>query len=200
VDAITAAALPLAGLTAFRLLRAIGSVAGRRLLLTGASGGVGHFFVELAAAAGADVTVVVGSVERGRRLLELGARASVLDVAQAAPGMDVVLESVGGTSLSVALSRLAPRGQLVWFGQASRQPATLDFFAFFDGPRSASVRHFDYTESETSDRDDLATLVRLVDAGRLHPEIGTVDPWHETAARLADLRARRIRGKAVLTL
>jgi NADPH:quinone reductase-like Zn-dependent oxidoreductase len=200
VDAITAAALPLAGLTALRLLRAVGVLPGRRLLLTGASGGVGHFFVELAAAAGAEVTVVVGSVERGRRLLELGARAAVRDVADAPTGMDVVLESVGGESLSAALTRLAPHGLLVWFGQASRRPALLDFFAFFEGHRSASIRHFDYTDSEVSDGDDLATLVRLVDAGRLHPQIGTVDAWAETSARIADLRARRIRGKAVLTL
>jgi NADPH:quinone reductase-like Zn-dependent oxidoreductase len=200
VDAITAAALPLAGLTALRLLRAVGALPGRRLLLTGASGGVGHFFVELAAAAGADVTVVVGSAERGRRLLELGARAAVGDVADAPVGMDVVLESVGGDSLTAALTRLAPHGLLLWFGQANRRPATLDFFAFFDGHRSATIRHFDYTDSDLSDGEDLATLVRLVDAGRLHPEIGTVNAWPETAARIADLRARRIRGKAVLTL
>jgi len=80
------------------------------------------------------------------------------------------------------------------------RPATLDFFTFFDGQRSTSIRHFDYTDSDTTDRDDLATLVRLVDSGRLHPEIGAVDPWTVTASRIADLRDRRILGKAVLTL
>jgi len=49
VPAVVAAALPLAGLTALRLVRAAGDLAGRRILLIGASGGVGHFFVELAA-------------------------------------------------------------------------------------------------------------------------------------------------------
>lgn len=56
-----AAALPLAGLTALRLLRTAGSVLGRRLLLTGASGGVGHYLTELAAGAGAEVTAVTAS-------------------------------------------------------------------------------------------------------------------------------------------
>ena len=56
VDVVEAAALPLAGLTALRLLRASGAVAGLRVLLTGASGGVGHYVTELASAAGAAVS------------------------------------------------------------------------------------------------------------------------------------------------
>ncbi len=68
-----AAALPLAGVTALRLTRATGPVASRRLLLTGASGGVGHYFVELAASQGTQITVVAATDQRARRLLELGA-------------------------------------------------------------------------------------------------------------------------------
>lgn len=200
LDAPAAASLPLAGLTALRLLRAVGSIAGRRLLLSGAAGGVGHLFVELASAAGAHVTVVVASHERGQRLVERGAAAAVLDVAEAPTGIDVALESVGGASLTTALTRLAPRGLLIWFGQAGRIPATIDFFSFFDRHQSATIRHFDYTDSDVPDAVDLATLVRLTDTGRLHPEIGSVSPWEDTSARLADLRARRILGKAILTL
>jgi NADPH:quinone reductase-like Zn-dependent oxidoreductase len=200
VTVTVAATLPLAGLTALRLLRATGSLTGRRLLLTGASGGVGHFVTELASAAGAEVTVVVGSHERGQRLLELGAHRAVVDVSDAAPGMDVVLESVGGDSLTTALTRLAPRGLMIWFGQAGRVPVTLDFFSFFDHHESTTIRHFDYTDSDVSDEHDLATLVRLTAADRLHPEIGDTSSWEHTSARIADLRARRIRGKAILHL
>ncbi|WP_035799017.1 zinc-binding dehydrogenase [Kitasatospora mediocidica] len=200
LGSVRAAALPLAGLTALRLLRAAGPVTGRRLLLTGASGGVGHYVTELAAAAGAEVTVVVASEERGRRLVELGAAEVVHEVAAATGPYDLVLESTGGANLPLALARLARRGTLIWFGQASRTPATLDFFDFFAGPESATVRHFHYADSDVPDGKDLATLVRLVTAGRLTPEIGRVAPWTQTAAVLADLRDRRIRGKAVLTL
>ena len=63
-----AAALPLAGLTALRMVRSAGSLAGRRLLVTGASGGVGHYVVELAARAGAEVSALCASAERGERL------------------------------------------------------------------------------------------------------------------------------------
>lgn len=200
VGTLQAAALPLAGLTALRLLRAAGPVPGRRVLLTGASGGVGHYVTELAAAAGAEVTAVTRNAARGARLRELGAAAVVHDVAEAHGPYDVVLESTGGTALPTALARLARRGTLVWFGQAGRTPVTLDFFDFFAGPESAVIRHFHYLDADTPLDADLAALVRLTARGRLHPEIGRVADWADTAATLTDLRERRIRGKAVLTV
>ena len=198
VDTTTAAALPLAGLTALRLLRAAGSVAGRRILLTGASGGVGHYVTELASGTGAQVTAVSANEERGRRLLELGAAEVVTEVEKAAGPFDIVLESVGGTSLPAALARLAPEGLLIWFGQASRTPVTLNFFDFFEAGAGGSIRHFDYTRSDRGYGEDLAVLVRLVATGRLHPEIGIRRDWSRTAEAITDLRARRIRGNAVL--
>ncbi|WP_374228621.1 zinc-binding dehydrogenase [Streptomyces sp. ET3-23] len=200
VSCLTAAALPLAGLTALRLLRVAGPVAGRRILITGASGGVGHYFVELAAAAGAEITAVSGSAERGSRLLELGASRVVHAVGDADGPFDVVLESTGGPNLPVALAQLAPRGTLVWFGQASREPVTLNFFDFFTGPESATIRHFHYADADVTYGEDLSTLVRLVAAGRLHPEVGVVADWTETAEVLDRLRGRGIRGNAVLTV
>ncbi|MFF0248637.1 zinc-binding dehydrogenase [Streptosporangium sandarakinum] len=198
VASVRAAALPLAGITALRLLRVAGAVTGRRILLTGASGGVGHYFTELAAAAGAEITAVTASPERGRRLIELGAAEVVHDVADARGPFPLVLESTGGAALPVALAALAPGGTLIWYGQASRTPVTLDFFGLLSGPENAVIRHFHYAGAPYGE--DLATLVRLVDAGRLHPEIGRVADWAETASLLVDLRERRIRGKAVLTV
>ncbi len=198
LDVVTAAALPLAGLTALRLLRVAGGVLGQRVLITGASGGVGHYFVELAAAAGAEVTAISASAERGARLAELGATAVETDIDAAEGPFDLVLDSVGGTTGPRALAKVAKRGRFVWFGQASREPVTWNFFDFFAGPESATVRHFHYADSDVPDGVDLATLVRLVTRERLHPEIGRVADWAGTSAVLADLRDRRIRGKAVL--
>ncbi|MFI9118822.1 zinc-binding dehydrogenase [Streptomyces bikiniensis] len=195
VDGVRAAALPLAGITALRLLRAVGAPAGLRMLLTGASGGVGHYVTELAVAAGAEVTAVTATPERGARLAELGARV-VHGVAEATGPFDVVLESTGGPDLPLALAKVRPGGTLVWFGQASRVPATLDFFALLGGPERVTIRHFHYAGAPYGP--DLATLVRLVDQGRLHPEIGRTASWELTADTLVDLRERRIRGKAVL--
>ena len=168
VSLTAAAALPLAGLTALRLLRASGPLAGSRVLVTGASGGVGHYVTELAAAAGAAVTVLTASPERAERLLSLGALAAVREVQEARGPFDVVLESVGGESLSGALCLLVPRGKLIWFGQASRKPVELDFFSYF-AQTGATIRHFSYEDSDVRDDADLETLVRLVATGRLHP-------------------------------
>ena len=199
VPVTQAAALPLAGLTALRLLRTAGHIIGRRILLTGASGGVGHYVTELAASAGAEVTAVTASTERGQRLTTLGAAAVIRNVADAAGQFDIVMESTGGKNLALALGRLAPGATLIWFGQASRTPATLSFFDILSGPQTATIRTFAYWDTPVSYGEDLAILVRLVATGRLHPEIGRLAGWADTAATLTDLHHRRIRGNAVLT-
>ena len=200
ITSVAAAALPLAGLTALRLVRAAGDLTGRRLLITGASGGVGHYVVELAATAGADVTAISATPERGARLRELGAARVLAAVSQATGPYDVVMESIGGVSFVTALSMLRPEGLLLWFGQAGRVAPTVDFFSFFDGPVQAGIKHFDYARSDRSYGDDLRELVGLVESGRLHPEIGVVRPWTQSAQVIADLRGRRIRGNAVVVV
>ena len=199
ISAVTAAALPLAGLTALRMLRVAGDVTGRRILLTGASGGVGHYVVELAANAGAEVTAISAAPDRGSRLTELGASTVLGRVTAAIGTFDLVLESVGGDVFRQALARLAPGGTLIWFGQASREPVTLSFFDLLYHQPSATIRHFSYADPPPYGG-DLAILVRLVADGRLHPEIGRVADWADTAGTLTDLRDRRIRGNAVLTM
>jgi NADPH:quinone reductase-like Zn-dependent oxidoreductase len=199
VAAPTAAVLPLAGLTALRLLRRAGSLLGRRLLITGASGGVGHYLTELAVAGGAEVTAVCATEQRGERLAELGA-VVVTDPARASGRYDTVFESIGGSSFAAARRKARTNGLVIWFGQASRQPITLDFFDWIDDTAGAPIVQFAYWDSDRSDADDLTTLVRLVNDGRLHPEIGSMRPWEQTPHVIDDLRARRLRGNAVLTL
>jgi NADPH:quinone reductase-like Zn-dependent oxidoreductase len=199
VAAGPAAALPLAGLTALRLLRAAGPLIGRRLLVTGASGGVGHYVTELAIASGAEVTAVSVSQERGARLAALGATL-VTDPADAPGRYDVVLDSVGGQSLAAARRKARTSGIVLWFGQASRTPATIDFFDWIDGTAGAPIVAFHYQRPDFADDHDLATLVRLTSAGRLHPEIGALLPWEHTPEVIDAIRQRRLRGNAVLTL
>jgi NADPH2:quinone reductase len=112
-DGLTAAALPLAGMTALRLLRAAGALTGTRILITGASGGVGRFVTELASAAGAEVTVVSASPKRSARLKALGATSAVSDLAAARGPFDVIMESVGGDWLPRALALTRKGGQLL---------------------------------------------------------------------------------------
>lgn len=112
-------------------MRAAGPLIGRRLLITGASGGVGHYVTELAVAAGAEVTAVSATPERGAVLTALGA---VVTSTEQAPGRyDIVMESVGGPSFAIARRKARAGGLVLWFGQASRTPVTLDFFDWIDG-------------------------------------------------------------------
>lgn len=195
-----AAALPLAGLTALRLVRAASELAGGRLLLTGASGGVGHYVVELAAAIGARVTAVTRTRERGERLLELGASELVERVADAEGPFDVAMESVGGTTFAEVLAKLRRGGLALWYGQAGGQAASADLLAVAGGPVEVTIRSFFYWAQADRDAEDLATLVALVAAGRLHPEVGLVADWSETPRVLAAVRDREVRGNAVLTV
>ena len=114
--------------------------------------------------------------------------------------MTSCLSRSAGIAFARSLERLAPYGTLIWFGQASREPVTLNFFDLLSGATSATIRQFSSADFPEPYGADLAVLVRLVAAGRLHPEIGREADWHETASVLADLHERRIRGNAVLTV
>src|SRR5207244_13576598 len=83
VSFAAAAALPVAGLTALRTLRHGAPLLGKRVLITGAAGGVGNLAVQLAARSGARITAVVGSGERARVLDGLGVAEVVTDITEA---------------------------------------------------------------------------------------------------------------------
>jgi len=190
-----AATLPIAGLTALRTLRLGGPLLGRRVLVTGASGAVGRFAVELAANAGARVAAVARSEERG--LAELGAGEVVADIADASGNYDLILESVGGASLGTAISLVAPRGVIVLLGNSSRSPTPIDF-RDFHGHEDACLRTFFSAFQGEDFTPDLTLLVDLIAAGRLHPPLGHVDSWRNVNDGLDRLAARKVHGKVVL--
>ncbi|MFI0900718.1 zinc-binding dehydrogenase [Streptomyces sp. NPDC020983] len=193
-----AAALPAAGVTALRALRQLGPVAGRRVLVTGASGGVGRFAVQLAALAGAYVVAAVGSPERGAGLRTLGAREVVTGLADVSAPFHGVLENVGGPLLGEAFALLEPGGSLQSIGAASGRPSTLDLEA---ARRAGGARRLEVFAVGTPDAPfgpDLAHLAALVAEGRLDPQIGWRGPWERVREAAGALRERRVAGKAVL--
>jgi NADPH:quinone reductase and related Zn-dependent oxidoreductases len=195
VDLVDAAALPMIGLTALRVLRSLGSVLGRRLLVTGASGGVGRCAVQLAALSGASVVAVSGDPDNAPALRALGAEEVVTSVDAVEGQVDGVLETVGGPTLMAAWHKLAPGGQLHSIGWASNEPVTLETNAFFALGRSKTLHS---AGDVTDPAPDLALLVSLVQKGRLSPEIGWRGPWTEVATAADALFDRRIPGKIVL--
>jgi NADPH2:quinone reductase len=193
-----AASLPIAGITALRALRVGEALLGRHVLITGATGGVGQFAIQLAVAAGAHVTALVVSAEREAEAKALGSHQVVTSLDDNTLGtFDLVLDGVGGQVLTDAAHRLTPGGTAVTYGTLGG-PASL---ALQDFPRGASckvVPLFHGYPQETRG-DDLAMLVGLVADGRLKPLLGMVRDWKETLGVLDALRERRVRGKAVLT-
>ena len=130
VSFASAATLPVSGLTALRTVRLGGALLGRRVLITGAAGGVGSFAVQLAALAGAEVTGVVGRPERAAGLTERGATDTVSTTQEAEGVFDLILESAGGSSLAGAISKVAPGGTIVLFGNSSMQETPFNLANF----------------------------------------------------------------------
>ena len=124
-----ASTLPVAGLTALWTLSYGGNLYGKRVLVTGAAGGVGRFAIQLANRAGAHVTGVVRDESRGEGLRELGAEELLTEIGD--ERYDLILESVGGASLGTALQRLRSRGVLISLGNSSDEPATFDVPSFY---------------------------------------------------------------------
>jgi NADPH:quinone reductase-like Zn-dependent oxidoreductase len=198
-----AATLPVAGLTALYALERNGSLLGRPVLITGASGGVGHLACQLARHAGAHVVASVRRVERERHACEAGAHEVVVGEDLSATAKFgpyyLILESVGGASLAAALSMLAPDGMCVLYGVSASAETTFDARKFFTtgGASLYGFILFHEVKREPASQ-GLRRLVRLVAEGVLRPQIELEAPWIEVAAVAEKLYKRGIAGKAVL--
>jgi NADPH:quinone reductase-like Zn-dependent oxidoreductase len=201
VSAAQAATLPVAGLTALKALDIIGPVLAKRVLVTGASGGVGRFAVQLAKLAGAHVTGVSASVERAKGLIELGVDEVLHELEPSGSEFDAIVEGVGGSSLGAAMQRVAPLGAIVSFASSDTAPVQFPSRAFFGrapGARLHGLFVFAQLEQERTGTRDLERLVELVAGGRLDCSVDRECSWREAAAAIDALMERRIAGKAVL--
>ena len=195
-----AATLPVAGITALRALEICGFVLGKRVLVTGASGGVGRFAVQLAALAGAHVTGVSRNEQRAHGLRELGAERVVFDLESDDARYDAIVEGVGGASLGRALQLVASRGTVVSFASTETE-TTFPTRSLFGGAPGAVLRGlyvFDEVQHTQSASADLARLATLVAAGQLDTQIDVELPWQQADEAIEALLDRRIAGKAVL--
>jgi len=195
-----AASLPVAGLTALRALRLGGAVLGRNVLVTGATGGVGQFAVQLAVAAGANVTAQVSRPEREAQARELGAHHVVTSLEDRGLGpFHLVLDGVGGPMLAQAVHRMAPGATVATYGRVGGQTAEISISDFYQQAWNGKIVGFVSPVPEETKGEDLAILAGLVADGRLKPCIGLVLDWSRTVEAFAALSGRELRGKAVLT-
>jgi NADPH:quinone reductase-like Zn-dependent oxidoreductase len=115
---------------------------------------------------------------------------------------DLILESVGGSSLATALALLAPGGTVVSFGNSSQEPATFDVNAFRGNGGSTLyglVLAHELVKTGAAVR-DLAYLAGLTATGRLDPQISVTADWTEAGAVTKALIDRQVKGKAVLLI
>jgi NADPH:quinone reductase-like Zn-dependent oxidoreductase len=196
-----AASLPVAGLTALRALRLGGMLLGRSVLVTGASGGVGQFAVQLAARQGARVTAVSRNPDRVRGLLGSGEVRAVAEIGAAEGPFDLILESVGGESLTQALRLVGRDGTVAVFGNSANQEARVSFAGFAGHAHARLYAFYVYESGEPPTfGEDLGLLAREIAADKLAPQVGLEISWRDPLAALEALRERRFEGKAVLTM
>jgi NADPH:quinone reductase-like Zn-dependent oxidoreductase len=200
-----AAAVPISGLTALQAVRDHGAVeAGQKVLIVGASGGVGSFAVQIAKAFGAEVTGV-SSTAKVDLVRSLGADHVIdytrEDFADGQHRYDVILDIGGNRRLSHLRQALTPKGRLVivggetegrWLGGTDRQLRAKLLSVFI----SQKLGTFIASENAA----DLVAVRELIDAGKIKPAIDRTYPLSEVATAIRDLIDGRVRGKIVITV
>jgi len=201
-----AATLPVAGLTALHALRQGGLLLGRKVLVDGASGGVGHLACQLATAAGAQAWGHVRREEQRAAVAEWCSGGVVLgrELAAAKPHGPfwLILDSLGGSALGAALGMLQPGGTCVTFGVSAGANTSFesrDFFAT-GGVRLYGLTLFYELMSVERAGIGLALLAELVAAKKLRPKVAIEARWEEIGTIARRLIDREFTGKAVLHL
>ena len=199
-----ASTLPVAGLTALWTLSYGGNLYGKRVLVTGAAGGVGRFAIQIASRAGAHVTGVVRDESRGEGLRELGADELITSIEPGDERWDLILESAGGASASPPrLQSLEARGdadlvrQLLRRAGDDRRPELLP-----PAPGHGALVHGLRRRWRAATRPrDLRLLADKVAAGELDTgDLAARRAGPRPTSALAALVERRVSGKAVLTV
>ncbi|MEA2640990.1 MAG: hypothetical protein QOF51_2384 [Chloroflexota bacterium] len=195
-----AAALPVAGLTALRGLQMGGPLIGKQVLITGASGGVGSFAVQLAKIAGAHVTGHVSGEHRVETARALGADRVVTVLDESTGPFDLVFDGVGGQLLVDAIHRLAEGGTATAYGMASGERSSIAFGDFRNAPGGKLQGFGVYRTDVSTFGRDLSYLADLIAAGRLHVHVGATRDWSQAVAVIEQFRGHQTTGKVVFTV
>jgi NADPH2:quinone reductase len=201
VTTAQAACMPLAGMTAFRALALGGFPVGKRLLVTGASGGVGHMAVQIARAAQMTVTGLIRNIEANAAAVAT-CHNTVRDMRDAHGPYDHILEGVGGEVLTQCLDVVAPGGTVVSYASTLMDPAVLGprWFGAHVGATVRSMLIFVELRHTQTAASDLRSLFALVTAGLLKPHIDVEADWTRGGELARDLLARKVTGKVVLRI
>jgi NADPH:quinone reductase-like Zn-dependent oxidoreductase len=200
-----AATLPMAGSVALQALRDHGDVhVGQKVLVNGASGGIGTFAVQIARSLGAEVTGVC-STSNVDMVRSIGADHVIdytrVDFTKSGERYDFILDNISNRSLSDLRRVLTPTGMLVpnggqfqnrWFSSAGRLIKAMVSFRFV----SQRLGRFVVAQKH----DDLIALKELIDAGKVTPVIDRTYPLSQTAAAMDYVGTGHARGKVVISV
>jgi NADPH2:quinone reductase len=200
-DFVTAATLPVAGLTAAGILRLARAHAGDRVLVTGAAGGVGMFAIQLALQAKATVTGQAASEERAEAVRAAGAQA-LLHPGDGSPvegEFDVVLDGIGGPMLGPLLDATARGGRVVAYGNSADAQSTFRVESFYS--KGVTIYGFRVFTSvpPTQAVKDMANLAEQAGDGQLDVKVQATAPLADALPLIRDLYARKVTGKVVIT-
>jgi NADPH:quinone reductase-like Zn-dependent oxidoreductase len=181
-----------------RSLELGGFLLAKRVLVTGATGGVGRYAVQLAALAGAVVTALVRDV--GTSLASLQHLGATHVVERVADEFDLVVDAVGGATFAAAIEHVAPRGLIVNLATGSSDEIVSFRAARFDRAPGARIYTFNLIDELPGSNvtSDLARLVRLLEQRKLAAPVEFEAPWQDVGRAIDRLLGRRISGKAVL--
>jgi NADPH:quinone reductase-like Zn-dependent oxidoreductase len=195
-----AAALPLAGLTAYRAVFTRAKLgAGERVLISGVGGGVALFAMQFAVAAGAEVWVTSSSPEKIARAVSLGAKGGfdyrkggwTSDALQRAGGFDVIVDSAGGEGFGKLIDVAAPGGRIAFFGATRGDPPTLPM-------RKVFWRQLTLCGTTMGSPADWSAMVSFVNAHKLRPVVSEVFPLARAGEAFAHMERSAQFGKIVL--
>lgn len=194
-----AAALPTSGLSALQGLRNMGKVKpGQKVLINGASGGVGTFAVQIAKAFGAEVTGVC-STQNLNMVRTLGADAVIdytqSDFTQGGPHYDLILDQVTNHSMSACRRTLAPQGKYI--PNSGNSGLSLIFKAFF---LSLFLPKQGRGYLSTFKKPDVMVLKELIESGKLKPVIDKSFSLNETSEAFRYMDVEHASGKVLISI
>ena len=196
-----AAALPLAGLTAYRaLFSRVNLQAGERVLITGIGAGTALLAMQFALAAGAQVHVTSGSDDKLSRAQALGAAggANYNDPnwgksLQSAGGFDVVIDSAGGDGFAQLIELAAPGGRISFFGATHGNPSKFEL-------RRVFWKQISLLGTTMGSPDDFANMAAFVTRHNIVPVIDQTMPLHDANIALQRMATGLQFGKLVLSV
>lgn len=197
-----AAALPLAGLTAYRALVTKGQLKkGELVLIPGAGGGVATYLVQFAAALGAEVFVTSSKDEKIERAKSIGAAGGVNytsenwaeDLMRLTGGIDLSVDSIGGEVFNTLLTLGNIGSRIVSFG-STRGPVPNLFLP------NMTVKEISVIGSTMGSPQDFSDMIKLVEEHKIHPILDSIFPLQDAAEALVRMERGENFGKIVLTI